>query len=193
MNSNIYGRYSNNSGKKSKSKKQTDEMLDNEYKQLYRSKLVEISREVPKPTLEERIKAKENKIVSQSDITSPVNKSVNEDKKSSRIQVEIWGRSYYLGSKNELSEDKIRKIAGFADELLVKTTEKNPGLIESRVAILALLDCSEKYLELLDKYNNMRVDYLYYRQKEEENMQTNPIEDTPMQDYIDLKGTNEDE
>lgn len=189
MNSNLYGKYSNaSSGKKPRQSKSTLDLNDNEYRQRPRSRLVEISREAPKPTLEEKIKAKENSQVSESyEKLSPMNKSVNTDKQSSRVQVEIWGRNYYLGSREGLSEDKIRRVAEFADSLLTKTSENNPGLIDSRVAILALLDCSEKYIELEDKYNNMRTDYMYYRQKEEEKFKGNPIEDTPMQDFFETK------
>lgn len=188
MNSNIYGKYSGFSGGKKTKAKQTSsvDLNENEYRQRPRSKLVEISRDVPQPTLEEKIKAKE---VTNEENSSelPMNKAINTDKKNSRVQVEIWGRNYYLGSREGLSEDKIRRVAEFADSLLTKTSDNNPGLIDSRVAILALLDCAEKYIELEDKYNNMRTDYMYYRSKEEEKLKTNPIEDTPMQDFFDSK------
>ncbi len=187
MNSNLYGKYStfsgkSGSGKNMKKKESTKELINNEYKQLHRSKLVEISRDNPKPTLEEKIQAKVSGAKKESKI-----------KEKSRVEVEILGRNYFIGSRDGLSEAKIKKIAEFANDLLIKTTSDNPGLIESRAAILALLDCAERYIQLEEKYNNMRVDYLYYQQKEEENLQTNPIEDTPMQDFINTKGNTDDE
>lgn len=191
MSSNLYGKYSNKTSvKKSKTSQKTVDLIDNEYKQRPRSKLVEISRDTPRPTLEEKIRLKEGSEGDSLDSNmqlSPMNKAVNTDKQNKRVQVEIWGRHYYLGSREGLSEDKIRRVAEFADSLLTKTSDNNPGLIDSRVAILALLDCSEKYIELEDKYNNMRTDYIYYRQKEEEKFKGNPIEDTPMQDFFDSK------
>ena len=122
-NKSILGKYSDSKSKKTKSEKKMPLMAN--YEQRYKGLTKTVTEPVPTPTLEEKIKAKTVKPVP--------------PKKPDRIPVTIGGNRYLLGTDEVMSEIRIHMIANLANQMLEEAKGTNPGLTNSKVAILALI------------------------------------------------------
>ena len=132
------------------------------------------------PTLDEKIKQR--------------NFTEEHSKSPIKVHVEIGGNHYLLSATDDMSEARIRKIASVANELLTSTLDNNPGLTNSKAAILALIDCCDQLLSEKEQCNNFRTDLMYYQQQyllDKQNESKNP---TPVELLVSSKGKdNKDE
>ncbi|MBR1797722.1 MAG: cell division protein ZapA [Clostridiales bacterium] len=169
----IMSKYSDKSMKKKGSSKVTAEDLPPmaDYEQRYKGMSKELTQEPPKQTLNDKIKKRES-------LKKPVNEEGGASKK---VSVEINGNLYLLGCTEDISEARIRKIAALTNEILNTTKENNPGLTNSKINALALIDACDRILTLKDENSNMRTELMYLQQKvmlEEEKEKSEP---TPME------------
>ena len=169
----IMSKYSDKSMKKKSSGKVTVDDLPPmaNYEQRYRGMSKEVTQEKPKPTLDEKIAKREK-----------LKKAASEEKKESkRVSVEINGNMYLLGCTENISEARIRKIAALTNEILSNTKENNPGLSNSKINALALIDACDRILTLKDENSNIRTELMYYQQKANIEEEKERPEPTPME------------
>lgn len=142
------------------------------YEQRYKGGMSkELTETKPVPTLDDKIAKREE-----------LKKAKSEDKDTpKRVSVEINGTLYLLGCTEEISESRIRKIASLANEILLDTKEANPGLTNSKINALALIDACDRILTLKDENSNIKTELMYFQHKvniEEEHSKSEP---TPME------------
>ena len=167
----IMSKYSEKSMKKKSSSKVAAEDLPlmANYEQRYKGMSKEVTKEQPKPTLDEKIARREN-----------LRRSQKEEKsESKRVSVEINGNMYLLGCTENISEARIRKIAALTNDILSNTKENNPGLSNSKINALALIDACDRILSLKDENSNLKTELMYYQQKA--NLEEERPEPTPME------------
>lgn len=161
--------------KKNKNEQQVQLMAN--YEQRYKGMAKSITAPVPKPTLEQKIKAREEA-------------NVNVDKPL-RVPVIIGGTRYLLGANDELSVSRINKIANLANGFLEDAKSTNPGLTNSKSAILALIDACDEFISLKNEINNLKTELMYYQQQDFINKSATHLEPTPMEKLAEEKGTQE--
>ena len=166
-NSSILGKYSENNLKKKKDKA-IPAMVS--YEQRYKGDIM--SKDVTEPvkpmTLDEKIARRDGK-------------EEKPDILSNRVSVSIGDNTYLLGSNEEYSEARIRKVAQLADEIYKETKENNPYIATNKTAILSLIESCDRYLKLKEELNNMRTELMYFKQKDYINAEKNESEPTPME------------
>lgn len=176
----LLGKYSDSDFRNKKKTKSAPLMAT--YEQRYKgnslAKVVTEKKSVP--TLDEKIKQR--------------NFTEEHSKSPIKVHVEIGGNHYLLSATHDMSEARIRKIASVANELLTSTLDNNPGLTNSKAAILALIDCCDQLLSEKEQCNNFRTDLMYYQQQyllDKQNESKNP---TPVELLVSSKGKdNKDE
>lgn len=134
----------------------------------------------PKPsqTLEEKISSREGK---------PVESSVRPQQDNSKVSVEIAGTKYLIGCTDDMSEGRIRKVAEMANKLLSDNKEEYPGLTNSKLTMLTLLEACDKIITLTDEKNNLRTDLMYYQQQDLISKNSHPVDPTPMEILVQEK------
>ena len=142
-----------------------------EYEQRYKGIVRSVTEPAPVQTLEEKIKARENK--------------PQLPKPPRRIPVTIGGNRYLLGSDDEMSELRIHRIATLANKMLDEAKSTNQGLTNSKAAILALIDLCDEYLTLQEKNSNLKTELMYYQQQDFINKSAQSVEPTPMEKLAD--------
>lgn len=164
----IFGKYSDNNLKKRKDKTMPAMVS---YEQRYKadSLAAEVTKPVKPATLEEKI-AKRNK--PEEEVPDPLN---------NRVTVTIGDNTYLLGSTEDITESRIRKVAELADEIYRETKENNPYIATNKTAILSLIECCDRYLTLKDELSDMRTELMYYKQKDLINEEKISSEPTPME------------
>ena len=171
----ILGQYSDNKiGKKKKEEKKMPLMAT--YEQRYKGMAKALTEPVKIPTLDEKIKAKTIKVVP--------------EPKPKRIPVTIGGNRYVLGTDDVMSEFKIHKIENLANTMLEEAKSTNPGLTNSKAAILALIDLCDMYLNLKIENSNMKTELMYYQQQDFINKSSKSVEPTPMEKLADEEKDN---
>ena len=103
------------------------------------------------------------------------------DPMQGRVSVEIAGNRYLLGCTDDISETRIKRIASLANTILSETKENNPGLTNSKITTLALIDACDRLVTSQDSLNNMKTDLMYYRQKDDLKKQEIKVDPTPME------------
>ena len=141
------------------------------YEQRYKGMSLEVTKEKPKQTLDEKI-AKREKMK---------RNSLEENNEPKRVSVEINGSMYLLGCTENISEARIRKIAALTNEILSATKENNPGLTNTKINALALIHACDRILTLKDENSNMRTELMYYQQKVNIEEEKEKPEPTPME------------
>ena len=126
----------------------------------------------------------EEKIAARNKKAEPVEPSIK------KVSVEISGNRYLLGCTDDMSESRIKRIAELANDILSDTKKNNPGLTNSKVTTLALIDLCDRYLTISDDAGNLRTDLMYYRQKYMEEEEQKKKDPTPME--ILASGTSND-
>ncbi len=166
-NSSILGKYSDNNLKKRKGR-EIPVMVS--YEQRYKgdSLAKDVTEPVKPMTLNEKIARK-------------ADKEDKPDPMSRRVSVNIGDNTYLLGSNDEISESRIRKVAQLADEIYKETKENNPYIATNKTAILSLIECCDRYLTLKDEISDMRTELMYYKQKDYLNEEKSRPEPTPME------------
>ena len=169
----IMSKYSDKPAKKKSSSKTSAEDLPlmANYEQRYRGMSKEVTKEQPKPTLDEKIAKRER-------LKSP---KKEEPSASKKVSVEINGNLYLLGCTENISEARIRKIAALTNEILNETKENNPGLSNSKINALALIDACDRILTLKDENSNYKTELMYYQQKVNIEEEKDRPEPTPME------------
>lgn len=178
-NQSILGKYSDNKAKK---KTNSEPKLAN-YEQRFKgqpnrsSLAATVTKPKPAMTLEEKIKAREEK------------KVVTKDERI-KVPVEIAGNRYLLGADDNVSEERIRRIAKIANNLYEDVKANNPGLTNSKTAILALIDCVDMYITQKDLADNYHTEVMYHEQQERNNSNNSKeiINPTPLDDLLEAKG-----
>lgn len=173
----ILGQYSDNKpAKKTKNDSQVPLMAN--YEQRYKGGMVKsVTTPAPRQTLEQKIQAREN----------PVSSTDN----STRIPVVIGGTRYVLGTSDDLSASRIHSIAKLTNKFFEDAKSTNPGLTNSKAAILALIDACDELVSLRNEINNLKTDLMYYQQQDFINKSSSNIEPTPMEKLANSKGDNE--
>lgn len=174
----IMSKYSDKSMKKKTTSSKTTKTVEYDdlplmanYEQRYKGMSKELTKEQPKQTLNEKIAKRES-----------LKKSSDEPKNDpKRVSVEINGNLYLLGCTENISESRIRKIAALTNEILNDTKKNNPGLTNSKINALALLDACDRILTLKDENSNMRTELMYYQQKVNLEEEKDRPEPTPME------------
>ena len=138
-----------------------------EYEQRYKGIVESVTRPAPVMTLEEKIRAR--------DIKPEPPKAPN------RMPVVIGGNRYLLGCDDSTSEIRIHRIANLANKMLDEARNTNPGLTNSKVAILALIDLCDEYLSLKEQNSNIKTELMYYQQQDFINKSAHTIELTPVE------------
>lgn len=166
----IMGKYSSNKASK---KKTTDSMpLMTTYEQRFKGSMSkEVTEPIKKKTLDEKIEAKKTK-QSSDDV---------QVKAGNKVSVEIAGVRYLLGCTDDASENRIRRVASLANDILESAKATNQGLTNSKVSFLALLDACDQIITLKDENSNYRTELMYRQQQEILNKQNHPVELTPME------------
>ena len=98
-----------------------------------------------------------------------------------RVSVEIAGNRYLLGSNDDMSDLRIKRIASLANRILSNAKDNNPGLTNSKITTLALIDACDELLSFQDENSNLRTELMYLQQKvmlEEKQIVKDP---TPME------------
>lgn len=166
----MFSKYSDTPSKKSRSAKTMPLMTT--YEQRYKSS-GSMSKEItePKsvPTLEEKIEARK---------TRPL---INNDLIPNRVSVEIAGHNYLLGSNDAMSEARIRRVASLVNKLLTETKENNPGLTNSKITTLALLEACDRLVSAQDENSNNKTELMYLQQKLSFEEVKKPKDPTPME------------
>lgn len=114
-------------------------------------------------------------------IAARTKKKEPEEPSIKKIPVEIAGSRYLLGCTGDMSEARIRRIAELANEVLSDTKKNNPGLTNSKVTTLALIDLCDRLITSTDEAGNLKTDLMYYRQKYMEEEEQKKKEPTPME------------
>lgn len=152
---------------------EADMPLMTTYEQRYKGPSMSRELTAPKPvqTLDEKIEAKSKK----------EEKKTNNDPMNSRVSVEIGGNHYLLGCTDDVSASRIKRIAQLANSIIEDTKTSNPGLTNSKINILALVDACDRLISATDENNSLKTEILYRDQMEIINRQNHPIEPTPME------------
>ena len=129
-----------------------------------------------KDVTEDKIKTLNDKIEARKKLSEPVNQL-----QPKRVSVEIAGSRYLLGSNEEMSEQRIKRIASKVNTILSNAKDNNPGLTNSKINALALLDACDRILTLKDENSNMRTELMYYQQKVNIEEEKDRPEPTPME------------
>lgn len=170
-NGSILGKYSE-TGLKKKKDKSVPAMVS--YEQRYKGESLSNTKDVTEPvkplTLDEKIALKTHK-----------EEVKTEDPMSKRVTVTIGDNTYLLGSNEEISESRIRKVAKLADEIYKETKENNPYIATNKTAILSLIECCDRYISIKEELNVMRTELMYYKQKDYINEEKTRPEPTPME------------
>ncbi len=168
--SNMFQRYSETSSKKRRLVKD-DLPLMATYEQRYKgpSMAREFTEQKPMQTLDEKIEARKN-------INTP-----KKDDAPKRVSVEIGGHNYLLGSTDNMSEARIRRIANMVNSILGDAKESNPGLMSNKITTLSLLDACDKLITLQDENSNMKTELMYLQQKLSLEEKAHVSEPTPME------------
>ena len=98
-----------------------------------------------------------------------------------RVSVEIGGHNYLLGSTDNMSEARIRRIANTVNSILGDAKDSNPGLMPNKITTLALLDACDKLITLQDENSNMKTELMYLQQKLSLEEKAHVSEPTPME------------
>lgn len=169
----IMSKYTDKTVKKKSSSKVSAEDLPlmANYEQRYKGMSKEITKQQPKPTLDEKIARRES-------LKSPKKEDVSV---SNKVSVEINGNLYLLGCTENISEARIRKIAALTNEILNETKENNPGLSNSKINALALIDACDRILTLKDENSNYKTELMYFQQKVNIEEEKEKPEPTPME------------
>ena len=169
----IMSKYSDKTVKKKPSSKvaSDDLPLMANYEQRYKGMSKVLTKQQPKPTLDEKIAKRESLKSSKKEETSA----------SKKVSVEINGNLYLLGCTENISESRIRKIAALTNEILNETKENNPGLSNSKINALALIDACDRILTLKDENSNYKTELMYYQQKVNIEEEKEKPEPTPME------------
>lgn len=167
---NMFSRYSETPSKKRRLVKD-DIPLMATYEQRYKgpSMTRDLTENKPVQTLDEKIKAREA-------LTRP-----KTDNSPKRVSVEIAGHNYLLGSTDDMSEARIRRIASTVNSILNQAKDNNPGLTTNKVTTLALLDACDRLITLQDENSNMKTELMYLQQKLALEEQAHVSEPTPME------------
>lgn len=173
--SSILGKYSEKKMDKKTKEEPHVPMMAN-YEQRYKGMAKAVTEPVPVPTLDEKIQARENK---------------PEIEKNQRIPVVIGGTRYLLGTSEAVSERQVQRIATLANSFLEEAKNTNPGLTNSKTAILALIDICDEYLSLKSENDNLKTELMYYQQQDLINKSANKVEPTPMEKLAEAKGNQE--
>ncbi len=162
-----------------------DQPLMTTYEQRYKgnsSMSKDITEPKSVPTLEEKIESRNAK------------REIPNDILSNRVSVEIAGHNYLLGANEDMSESRIRRIAALVNKILSESKDNNPGLTNSKVTTLALLDACERIITLQDENSNMKTELMYLQSRlshEESKKKTN--DPTPMEILADEISKKDDE
>ncbi|MCQ2503661.1 MAG: cell division protein ZapA [Saccharofermentans sp.] len=169
---NMFQRYSDSQSPKRKSDKNELPLMAT-YEQRYkgRSMARELTEAKPVQTLDEKIEARKKTSTTPRSTTAP-----------RRVSVEIAGHNYLLGSTDNLSEARIRRIANKVNSILENTRELNPGLISTKITTLALLDACDKLITLQDENSNMKTELMYLQQKLSLEEKAHEPDPTPMEE-----------
>ncbi len=168
----ILGKYSDTKPKRRISGNSGDSTpLMTHYEQRYKGSGMTRELTAPKTveTLDEKIAKREAK-------SKPL-----PDPMQGRVSVEIAGNRYLLGCTDDISETRIKRIASLANTILSETKENNPGLTNSKITTLALIDACDRLVTSQDSLNNMKTDLMYYRQKDDLKKQEIKVDPTPME------------
>lgn len=168
----IMSKYSDTPAKKKRLTAAESEMpLMVSYEQRFKgtSMTRDLTDKKPMQTLEEKIEAR-NKL-----------KEPKEDIIPKRVSVEIAGNRYLLGSNDEMSDARIKRIASVVNTILSNSKENNPGLTNSKVTTLALIDACDQILALKDENSNLKTELMYLQQKVTTEEMTHKHEPTPME------------
>ena len=152
--SNMFQRYSETSSRKRRLVKAELPLMAT-YEQRYKgpSMARDFTEQKPMQTLDEKIEARKN-------INTP-----KKDDAPKRVSVEIGGHNYLLGSTDNMSEARIRRIANTVNSILGDAKDSNPGLMSNKITTLALLDACDKLITLQDEKSNMKTELMYLQQK----------------------------
>ena len=167
-NSSILGKYSETNLKKKK-EKTVPPMVSYEQRFKADSMAKDVTEPIKPLTLNEKIARKTN------------TEEKEPDPLSKRVSVTIGDNTYLLGSNEEISEARIRKVAALADEIYKETKENNPYIATNKTAILSLIECCDRYLKVKDELSEMRTELMYYKQKDYYNEEKSRPEPTPME------------
>lgn len=129
-----------------------------------------------KDVTEDKIKTLNDKIEARKKLSEPVNQL-----QPKRVSVEIAGSRYLLGSNEDMSEQRIKRIASKVNTILSNAKDNNPGLTNSKVTTLALIDACDELISLMDENSNLKTELMYYTQKVKEEEKSVPLEPTPME------------
>ncbi|MBP5261633.1 MAG: cell division protein ZapA [Clostridiales bacterium] len=167
-NSSILGKYSETNLKKKK-EKDVPAMVNYEQRFKADSMAKDVTQPVKPMTLSEKIAQKNS------------TEEKEPDPMSKRVSVNIGDNTYLLGSNEEITEARIRKVAALADEIYKETKENNPYIATNKTAILSLIECCDRYLTVKDELSEMRTELMYYKQKDYFNEEKTRPEPTPME------------
>ncbi|MCQ2532494.1 MAG: cell division protein ZapA [Saccharofermentans sp.] len=171
----LMSKYSDGSIKKKKASSQKDMPLMTTYEQRFKGSLSKEVTVEKKLTLDEKIEKREKQL-------HPDTPSNNDDLMPKRVSVEIAGNRYLMGCTSEMSETRIRRIASMVNSILSEAKEDNPGLTNSRVTTLALIDACDKLVAAQDELSNLKTEVMYFQQKASlEKGAHVPSEPTPME------------
>lgn len=171
----ILGQYTDSKMSKTTKKEKTEQSvpLMATYEQRYKGMVKRVTEPAPVQTLEEKIKSREKTIV-KDDVT--------------RVPVVIGGTRYILSTSDDLSANRIHKIANLANSFLEQAKNTNPGLTNSKSAILALIDACDSYISLKNENSNLKTELMYFQQQDMINKAANHVEPTPMEILAEAKG-----
>lgn len=169
----LMSKYSDGSIKKKKASNK-DYPLMTTYEQRYKGSLAKEVTVEKKLTLDEKIEKRE------SQLHPEVNP--NDDLIPNRVSVEIAGVRYLMGCTEEMSASRIKRIAAQVNDILSEAKNDNPGLTNSRVTTLALIDACDKLVAAQDELSNMKTELMYLQQKVNLGKPAEaPAEPTPME------------
>jgi len=171
----LMSKYSEKPMKKKKSSLETDYSdlpVMASYEQRYKGGMSkEITETKPLETLDDKIAKREG-------LKKPKQEEYEAPK---RVSVEINGNPYLLGCTEEIPESRIRKIAALANEILLETKEANPGLTNTKINALALIDACDRILSLKDENSNYKTELMYFQHKVNVEEEHSKAEPTPME------------
>ena len=158
-NSSILGKYSDGTGRKKGSSKDSGIV---EYRQLYKGEIRAKTEWFQDPRY--------NKFL----------KWVKKDEESA--QITIGGVSYIVRSE-DASPDRIRKVGDLADEIYKETRDRNPYIASLKTAVMALFEASDRLITLRAENNALKTELMYYKQKDKLNGDSdkNKPEPTPVE------------
>lgn len=172
----LMSKYSDSSVRKKKTSVK-DAPLMTTYEQRYKGGLSKEVTTEKKLTLDEKIEKREQQLHPEQQKNSNNNDLVPE-----RVSVEIAGCRYLMGCTDGMSANRIRRVASLVNSILSEAKEDNPGLTNSKVTTLALLDACDKLVAAQDELSNLKTELMYFQQKAsvEKNNHVNS-EPTPME------------